>query len=399
MKATQSILTVTDLTRRIKTTLEQSFTHLTVQGEISNCKLHSSGHLYFTLKDESSQISAVMWRSRVGTLFFTPKDGMKVIARGNITVYEVRGQYQIDIQQIQPLGVGELQMAFEKLKQQLSEEGLFDTSHKKRLPRFPQRIGIVTSPTGAAIRDMINIIERRYPCVEIILYPVKVQGEGAALEIATAINDFNIFRGVDVLIIGRGGGSLEDLWAFNEEIVARAIYRSAIPIISAVGHEVDVTISDYVADLRAPTPSAAAELVVPQREDLVEIVRNFYYTSEQIVRDRLSLGRENIRSLLESYSFNKPFDMIRQFSQHSDELRQTIYRTVSHRLILTQQQCSSLEKRMASLHPDKVLERGYTMIMRENRVISSSQKLHARDEITVRFKDGNVAASVGSKDN
>jgi exodeoxyribonuclease VII large subunit len=289
-------------------------------------------------------------------------------------------------------------MAFEKLKQQLSDEGLFDAAHKKQIPRFPQTIGLVTSSTGAAIRDMINIIERRYPSVKLILYPVKVQGEGAAQEIATAINDFNKFQDVDVLIIGRGGGSLEDLWAFNEEIVARAIHKSAIPIISAVGHEVDVTISDYVADLRAPTPSAAAELVVPRREDLVEIVRNFYYTSEQIVRDRLSSERENIRSLLDSYSFNRPFDMVRQFSQHSDELRQTLFRVVSHWLALTQQQCSSLEKRMASLHPDKVLERGYTIIMREHIVVSSSKKLNKNDTITVRFKDGDIPATVGSVD-
>ncbi len=284
----QNIFSVTDLTRKIKGTLEEGFSRIAVQGELSNFKHHSSGHLYFTLKDEHAQIQCVMWRSRVPALSVTPQDGMKMIARGNVTVYEVRGNYQLDVASLQLLGAGELQIAFERLKQKLAAEGLFDQDHKKPLPQFPQRIGIVTSPTGAAIQDIINIINRRFPSTELILCPVKVQGIGAAEEIASAIDDFNNFGAVDVILVGRGGGSLEDLWAFNEEIVARSIYHSSIPVVSAVGHEIDFTIADFVADLRAPTPSAAAELIVPDRREIIEIVRNFCYTSEQIVRTKLT---------------------------------------------------------------------------------------------------------------
>lgn len=396
MKTPATILTISDITRRIKTTLEQSFANLTVQGEISNFKHHSSGHLYFTLKDEGAQISAVMWRSRVPGLAFTPQDGMKVVARGNITVYDVRGVYQIDVQHLQPLGVGDLQIAFEKLKQKLLAEGLFDQGRKKPLPRFPRRVALVTSPTGAAVRDMLQIMARRCPCLEVVLCPVRVQGEGAAVEIAQAIDDCNRFGELDVIIVGRGGGSLEDLWAFNEEIVARAMYRSEIPVVSAVGHEVDFTIADFVADLRAPTPSAAAELVVPKRDDLVEIVRNICYTSEQLVRDRIESDRKRIRSLVGSYAFNKPFDKVRQFSQRSDELRNALHRMVTHRAALLEQQCSSLVKRMDSVHPERILDRGYAMVYRDEHVVPAAASLRPEDQIVVRFRDGTVPATVGA---
>jgi exodeoxyribonuclease VII large subunit len=398
MKAPSAILTVTDVTRRIKTTLEQSFTNLTVQGEISNFKRHSSGHLYFTLKDEGASISGVMWRSRAPSLTFSPQDGMKVIARGNVTVYEVRGVYQLDVHHLQPLGVGDLQMAFEQLKQKLLAEGLFERERKRALPRFPRRIALVTSPTGAAIRDMLQIIERRNPGVEIILCPVRVQGEGAAAEIAQGIDDCNALGGVDVIIAGRGGGSLEDLWAFNEEIVARAIARSDVPVVSAVGHEVDFTIADFVADLRAPTPSAAAELVVPKRDDLVEIVRNNVYTTEHLVRKKLDADRKHIRSLVGSYAFNRPFDKVRQFAQRSDEMRSALHRLVTHRVALLGQECSSLAKRMDSVHPGKILERGYTMVLRGGTVVPSSAALAPEDAIVVRFKDGDVPATVTNGD-
>jgi exodeoxyribonuclease VII large subunit len=394
MKTPAVLLTISDITRRIKTTLEQSFTNLTLQGEISNFKHHSSGHMYFTLKDEGAQLQAVMWRSRVPGLTFTPQDGMKVVARGNITVYEVRGVYQIDVQQLQPLGVGDLQVAFDKLKQKLLEEGLFRQERKRPLPRFPKRVALVTSPTGAAVRDMLQIMARRCSSMEVVLVPVRVQGEGAAADIAGAIDDCNRFGAMDVIIVGRGGGSLEDLWAFNEEIVARAIYRSAIPVVSAVGHEVDFTIADFVADLRAPTPSAAAELVVPKRDDLVEIVRNISYTTGQLVRDRLASDRKHIRSLIGSYAFNKPFDKIRQFSQRSDELRNALHRMVTHRVALLEQECVSLTKRMDSVHPGKVLERGYAMVMRDDKVVPAAALLRTEDKIVVRFRDGSVPARV-----
>ena len=270
----QKILSVSQLNHEIKTLLESTIPVLWIEGEISNLKLHSSGHIYFSLKDKESQISAVMWRSRSAQLFFTPQDGMKVHAFGKINVFHKRGYYQFDIIKLQPAGIGELQLAYEQLKQRLQEEGIFDEEHKRQIPEFPERIGIVTSPTGAAIQDLLNILNRRFPGLEIVLGPVKVQGEGAAQEIADAVDNFNKFGKADLLIVGRGGGSLEDLWAFNEEIVARSIFRSKIPVISAVGHEVDFTISDFVSDLRAPTPSAAAELAVPDRIDLLNHVNN-----------------------------------------------------------------------------------------------------------------------------
>ncbi|HFE62791.1 MAG TPA: exodeoxyribonuclease VII large subunit, partial [Caldithrix sp.] len=245
------VYTVSDLTREIKQVLESSFPRLWVEGEISNLKRHSSGHLYFTLKDSNSQLNCAMWRFRVGQLLFQPQDGMKVLVEGDVQVYERGGYYQLIVNQIQPAGIGDLQLAFEQLKKKLHAEGLFDESHKKRLPQFPERIGVVTSPTGAAIRDIVSVVSRRFPGVQLIINPVRVQGETAKEEIAQAIREFNEYGKVDVLIVGRGGGSLEDLWAFNEEVVARAIFDSKIPVISAVGHEIDYSISDFVADRRA----------------------------------------------------------------------------------------------------------------------------------------------------
>ncbi|MBI3189620.1 MAG: exodeoxyribonuclease VII large subunit [Ignavibacteriales bacterium] len=389
-----NILSVGELTRRIKSVLETDFSNVAISGEISNFKRHSSGHLYFTLKDENAQISAVLWRGRAANLFFSPQDGMKVVARGSITVYEPRGNYQIDCISLQPLGIGELQLAFERLKQKLATEGLFEQENKKPLPQFPERIGIVTSPTGAALQDMLNIISRRFPSVEVILYPVKVQGTGAAEEIATAIKDFNKFGDIDVLIIGRGGGSLEDLWAFNEEVVARAIFASKIPVVSAVGHEIDFTIADFVADLRAPTPSAAAELVVPNKIDVVESLHNYYYTLEQILSDTIQSHRETIESLLKSYSFNRPFDLLRQYSQRSDELKNILERTISHRFTFVKQHLDSLQHRLASVDPQQVLKRGYAMVYRDGKVVSSAVALSANEEVEMQFHDGRKRAEI-----
>lgn len=392
--ATERILTVTEITRRIKGVLEVGFSDIAVQGEISNFRTGPSGHIYFTLKDENAQMHAIMWRSKTMNLFFTPQDGMKVVARGNVTVYEPRGAYQIDVVQLQPLGVGELQLAFEQLKRKLAAEGLFDSSHKKPLPPFPESIGIITSPTGAAIQDVLNILSRRFPALEVVLYPVRVQGPGAAEEITRAIRDFNQYGKVDVLIVGRGGGSLEDLWAFNEEAVARAIYASKIPVISAVGHEIDFTIADFVADLRAPTPSAAAELVVKNREEVIEIVRNFHYTATENLQRRIESERGNIRNLFESYSFNKPYDLVRQFSQKVDEFDRTLKRTVGHRLAIDHERILSFHKRLHILNPDHVLQRGYAIVQRQGQFITSSKKLHAGDIVSMKFHDGEVPARV-----
>ena len=270
----EKIYTVTEITKEIKSILEESLPSVWVEGEISNYILHSSGHRYFSMKDENAQIRCTLWRFRGGKLSFEPEDGMRVIAFGNISVYERNGQYQLDVIELISAGWGKLDIAFQRLKEKLFREGLFDEEHKKPIPEFPEAIGLVTSPTGAAVRDMIKIIHKRFPGVGIIVNPVRVQGEGAAEEIAQAIQEFNEFAKIDVMIVGRGGGSLENLWAFNEERVARAIYDSKIPIISAVGHQIDFTISDFVADLRAPTPSAAAQMVIKDKEELLKETRS-----------------------------------------------------------------------------------------------------------------------------
>ncbi len=393
----EKILSITELTRQIKGVLELGFPNLLVQGEISNLKRHSSGHLYFTLKDEGAQINAVMWRGRASQLLFKPTDGMKVIARGNITVYEPRGNYQLDCLGLQPLGVGELQQAFERLKKKLSEEGLFDEENKKPLPEFPQRIGIVTSPTGAAIRDMISVLSRRMPAVEIILVPVKVQGIGAAEEIAQAINDLNDSNMVDVMIVGRGGGSLEDLWAFNEEVVARAIFQSTIPVISAVGHEIDFSISDFVADLRAPTPSAAAELVVKDKNELVELIRNFSYTMHSSMTNSIESYRQTINNLISSYSFNKPQDLLRQRSQQVDEVYRRLEQNIHHKYEILSHQVDSLGARMNSLNPKLVLKRGYSIVKQNGRAVSSVRETVLHTEAEIEFHDGIAEAMITGK--
>jgi exodeoxyribonuclease VII large subunit len=393
------IFSVTELTRKIKSVIE-TLPRVSVQGEISNFKRHTSGHLYFTLKDETTQIQAVMWRNRAVSLRINEEegihleDGVKVIATGKVTVYEARGQYQIDVYGLIEAGIGELQLAFEQLKRKLDKEGLFDPSHRKPLPEFPQRIGIVTSPTGAAIHDLINILTRRFPCVEVLLYPVKVQGEGAAEEIVQAINDLNEFGDIDVMIIGRGGGSLEDLWAFNEEIVARAIYHSRIPIVSAVGHEIDYTIADFVADRRAPTPSAAAEIVVPDRRELIEYFRNFCYNNERLVENLITSRKQRISSILVSYGFNLPKSMLQQQSQRLDDLHRSLQQSVAHALSIRQEQYRSLHHRAIALNPDAVLNRGYAIVYREGVVVDRVKLLHSRDNVNLHFHDGDASAEI-----
>lgn len=388
------IYTVSEITREIKHHLESGFPSVAIQGELSNFKLHSSGHLYFTLKDGNAQISGVMWRSRAANLSFTPQDGMKVIVGGKICVYEVRGVYQVDAWSLRPLGVGELQAAFERLKQRLAAEGLFDLTRKRELPQYPQRIGIVTSPTGAALHDMLSIIGRRFPCVEVVFCPVKVQGLGAAEEIAGGIRDLNALGGVDVMIVGRGGGSLEDLWAFNEEVVARAIAGSGIPVISAVGHEIDFTIADFVADLRAPTPSAAAELVVQDAGAVLDILRNNWYTMQNCVVEQLNRHKASIAHLLNSYSFNRPIDLLQQCSQRFDELARSLSLSGSHKLAMTSARVQSLQLRLAALNPQLALKRGYAIIYKEGCIVMSRVQVQPQDSVQIRFHDGSVQSII-----
>lgn len=387
---------VSELTREIRFLLESSFPEIWVQGEISNFSRHSSGHIYFSLKDDKAQISCVIWQSRNQNLFFTPQDGMKVLAQGRVTVFEKRGSYQLNVLQLQPAGVGELQLAFEQLKNRLREEGLFSPEFKKPIPRFPQRVGIVTSPTGAAIRDLISILHRRFPALEIILNPVRVQGEGAALDIARAIDEFNEYENVDVLIVGRGGGSLEDLWAFNEEVVARAVFRSKIPVVSAVGHEVDFTICDFVADLRAPTPSAAAELAVPSRDELGAQLRNYRDKLTAAMLNFINDYRERLQRIRASYGFRQPLDLVRQHSQRLDDIQRTLNRLLAHKLIYSREKVNGLGKRLALLDHTNVLKRGYSITLRpsDQKIIRRAGELAVNDEVEIKFYEGKVLGRV-----
>lgn len=394
--APQNIFTVSKLNREIKKLLETSIPVIWLEGEISNLKFHSSGHLYFSLKDKDSQISSVMWRSRNAALFFTPQDGMKVLALGRVSVYHKRGYYQFDVIKLQPAGIGELQLAFEQLKQRLQEEGLFDDEHKQPIPIYPEKIGIITSPTGAAIQDLLNILNRRFPGLEIILKPVKVQGEGAANEIAAAIDEFNEYGKVDVLIVGRGGGSLEDLWAFNEEAVVRAIFRSPIPVISAVGHEIDFTISDFVADLRAPTPSTAAEMAVPDRTELLNQISYFRKSMNELCLGKIRLERERLKAITSSYSFLRAPDLVSEQQQRLDELVHTMQLTTLHRVSLSANQHKSSTQRLQSLAPDSIMKRGYSICYRasDGKIVKEANSLQANDKIDVKFYKGKISGIV-----
>ncbi len=394
MPEEQKVLTVSEITRQIKFSLEQRFPRVWVQGEVSNFKRHTSGHLYFTLKDEGAQISVTMWRSRAESLLFAPEDGMKVIARGTITVYPPRGNYQLDVDQLTPIGIGELQLAFERLKKKLAAEGLFDAEHKKPIPEFPERVGIITSETGAALQDVRSVLSRRFPALEVFLLPVRVQGVGAAEEIAQAIHDMNRNGKVDVMIVGRGGGSLEDLWAFNEEIVARAIYASTIPIVSAVGHETDFSIADFVADLRAPTPCAAADLIVRDRIELLELIKNYCYTMRGTLAEAIASQRERVQSLVSSYSFNRPKDLVRESAQRVDELERSLTLKFSHLVQLIHQRHLTLQHRLEALSPRAVLRRGYAMVRKRGKLVTSARTLHTGDDAMIHFHDGDVTTKV-----
>jgi len=313
------IWTISQLTRRVKGLLEDDIGAVWIAGEISNWKVAASGHSYFTLKDAGSQIDAVMFKGSLNKLKFPPQNGLEVIAHGRVTVYEARGNYQIVLDDMQPKGMGALQMAFERLKKKLEAEGLFDQAHKKTLPLLPRRIGIVTSPTGAAIRDMINVLGRRFANVHVILYPAKVQGEGSAEEIVRGIRALDAY-GVDVMIVGRGGGSLEDLWAFNEEPVVRAVFAARTPIISAVGHEIDFTLCDFVADLRAPTPSAAAELVIQEQEALAQRIQLLRRRLAKALTQRVERARHRLHLAQGSYYFKRPDELVRQRRMQFDDL-------------------------------------------------------------------------------
>jgi len=328
----RKIFTVAELSLEIKGLLEKRFPDVWVTGEVSNFRGATSGHLYFTLKDASAQIRAVCFRNQARYLKFKPQDGISVIARGHLSVYEARGEYQLYVDYLEPAGIGALQLAFEQLKQKLAAEGLFDVARKKPMPMLPRTVGVVTSPTGAVIRDILRVLKRRFSNMNVLLYPVKVQGEGAAEEIAEGVQYFNQQRAADVLIVARGGGSLEDLWAFNEEAVARAIAASKIPVISAVGHETDFTIADFVADLRAATPSAAAELVVHRKEDFSDELRDRARRMTQSVRLAISEARERLAGLRMHYVFKAMLDRVGERARRVDDAVADLTRLVREKV-------------------------------------------------------------------
>lgn len=411
------VFQVGELTRWIKSILETEVGSVWVEGEVSNVRRPASGHLYFTIKDDVGQLAAVMFRGDQRSLRLAIKDGEHVRAFGSITVYERGGNYQIIVRQIEAAGQGALQARFEALKAKLLQEGLFDAARKRRLPLLPQHIGIVTSPTGAAIRDILNVINRRFPNLHVVVVPVRVQGEGAADEIAAAIDVLNVHGGIDVMIVGRGGGSVEDLWCFNEEVVARAIARSAIPVISAVGHEIDFTISDFVADLRAPTPSAAAELVVSRKEEFAEHIGVLDQRLRQALEQLALRARNRLIGLASSPVFREPRHAVDGYRHRLEQAGLRMRHGLQSRLMDVQQGVDDVGTRMlhrvqmrlqadlervrlltgqlAALNPLAVLRRGYSVVTDPSGcVLRSVRDTAAGRAIVARLADGAVDASV-----
>jgi exodeoxyribonuclease VII large subunit len=384
------ILSVSEITGLVKQTLEEGFSEINVVGELSNYKAHVSGHWYFTLKDSNAQINCTMWRGLNSYVFFTPQDGMKVIVSGKITVYPPRGSYQLDVRSMKPAGVGELQAAFEKLKQKLSDEGLFSPKYKKPIPKFPQKIGVVTAIDGAAFQDMQSVASRRFPLAELVIASCRVQGEGAAEEIVKSIKLLNRQEDIDVIVVGRGGGSLEDLWAFNEEIVARAIFESRIPVISAVGHEIDFTIADFVADLRAPTPSAAIELATPNKDDLFVYINEFSYYNSQKISEIINNYKDDIASVVSSYGFRLPQDFIRNKSQLLDNVLYRFSNQIESKLIFDKNRLGLLEEKMKAMNIDQVLKRGFVYLKQNEKVVGRKTDFSAEHEFAIKFFDGEV---------
>ena len=433
------VLTVTELTQKIKDLLEERFSDLWVEGEISNLRIPPSGHIYFTLKDDLSQIRAVLFRMKARMLRFLPGDGLHMICRGRISLYERRGEYQLILEEMEPKGMGALQLAFLQLKERLEKEGLFDISHKKPIPVIPRVIGIVTSPTGAVIQDMIQIIQRRFENVAILLYPVRVQGEGASREIAKGIGYFNRMKKVDVIIVGRGGGSLEDLWAFNEEIVARAIHHSRIPVISAVGHETDYTISDFVADLRAPTPSAAAEMAVKDKRELKRMLqyqkdrlenqmvqnlqgmrKNLHHIGKSLIHpkkrieeyflrvddlinrfNRLVLGtirkkREKSLFLGERASVKNPAQKIKTLRGSISEKIKHLNQIMTHSIEIKKEKINGMLGKLESLSPLGILQRGYSITRKlpSLQILREASQVKEGDQVEVKLHQGILICEV-----
>lgn len=444
LQPTRRALTVSELTARIRDLLVRSFTDIWVEGEISNCREAQSGHIYFTLKDDRAQVRCVFFKQQQRGMKFHPEDGLHVTVRGSVSVYEARGDYQIYVEHVEPVGLGALQLAFEQLKKRLEAEGLFSSARKKPLPLLPSRIGLITSPRGAAVRDVVRILRRRFPNVHLTVYPVRVQGEGAALEIVKALRFFNQKLRVDVLILARGGGSLEDLWAFNEEALARAIAASEIPVISGVGHETDFTIADFVADVRASTPSAAAELVVQTRREFDKHIADLRESLAGLIRFRLLDASKHVHELAARRGFRRPLDLVRQQRQRADEMTSRLAAGLRARLAQSRKRFTAahlqiisfdfrvkiaafrlrLQKRSADLglraerllrskhellqrlalqleerSPLRVLERGYAIATdASGAVLRDATQVQLGDQLTVQLHRGRLTTEVRKKD-
>ena len=389
MEEERVVGTVSRVNNYIKRLLDSKpvLNNIWVKGEISNCKRHSSGHIYLTLKDEGSVLKAVMFRGAASSLNFDPVDGTTVIAHGRVSVYEAGGSYQLYIEDMTPDGIGDLYREFEKLKAKLSEEGLFDEQFKKSLPEYPQKIGVATAPTGAAVRDIINVITRRYPIAEILIYPTLVQGNGAKESIVSAIEYFDKTKSVDIIIIGRGGGSIEDFWEFNEESVARAIFACQTPIISAVGHETDFTIADFVADFRAPTPSAAAEVSVPSTDELYRLISIYKSQMKNIIETRIDAHRRTLKRVMPK----SPQDKINQLSQKLDMRIQTLEQVYKLNINDRCRALSEFASKLDALSPLKTLNRGYSIAMNnEGKVLNKIDDFKQDMLFSLKLRDGDI---------
>jgi exodeoxyribonuclease VII large subunit len=399
-RASEPILSVSQLTLFLKELVETAFPSVWVAGEISNFSRPQSGHCYLTLKDDQSQIKAVIWRTAAGRLRFDPHDGLEVICRGHIDLYPPRGQYQLVIEEIQPRGIGALELALRKLREKLTAEGLFDPARKRPLPAFPRRIAFVTSPTGAAVRDFLQVLERRWRGASVLVIPAKVQGDGAAAEVAAGIATANRLTGtghaVDVLVVGRGGGSLEDLWAFNEEIVVRAIASSRLPVVSAVGHEIDVTLSDLAADVRALTPSEAAERIVPAADEVQAALAVRQQRLFRALRRRAADARRRLEQFAAHRVFRRPFERVLNLARELDLLAGQLGRSIGQRLSDARQLVAAMAARLESLSPLAVLGRGYSLTTRasDGRLVDDAASLNPGDEIRTRFARGEAVSEV-----
>jgi exodeoxyribonuclease VII large subunit len=397
-RLSRQFLTVSELNAVIKGTLESQLDAVWVSGEISNFRVFPSGHSYFTLKDDKCQISAVMFRQRGEALSFVPENGMEILCFGRVSLYPVRGDLQFYVEMMEPRGQGALYLAFEQLKKKLASEGLFAPERKRAMPFLPVSIGIVTSERGAAVRDMLRIIKDRFPDRRVVIRPVKVQGEGAAEEIALGIAELARSGKVDVMIVGRGGGSLEDLWAFNEEIVARAIFASTVPVISAVGHEIDFTIADFVADYRAPTPTAAAEMVIPRRADLVERLSNLQAALLEGIENRIHMAKESWRGLVKRLT--DPRRKLRDHQQRLDEASVDLLRRFHARLRQLKEGLAIETGRLHALSPLAVLERGYSITYKvpEEKIVKDADSLELGDRVRISFAHGKAICRVEGKE-